>query len=168
MTGFHFDRASCLHSGFLNFSTFLYRSGFVAQLSSLFGQNSRRFAYPMTAQDAFFLRKDQAARALQVAQILFPSSSSASPVDNSVQAIFRRLKLSEKPEGYDLEVIDGSKGREEQEDAASKQDLLRQTAERGLDLLETIQDWLAMEVDKVASGSSSTDCKLWSSIVETI
>jgi hypothetical protein len=122
----------------------------------------------MTAQEVFFSRKDQAARALQMAQILFPSSSSASPVDNSVQAIFRRLKLSEKPEGDDEEVLDDSRGQGQEEDAASKQDLLKQAAERGLDLLETIQDWLAMEVDKVASGSSSTDCKLWSSTDENI
>jgi hypothetical protein len=122
----------------------------------------------MTAQEAFFSRKDQAARALQVAQILFPPSSNASPVDNSVQAILKRLKLSENTNWDDTEVLDDSEGQGQEEDAASKQDLLRQTAERGLDLLETIQDWLAMEVDKVASGSSSTDCKLWPSIVEEI
>lgn len=168
MAGFHFDRASCLQSGFLDFSTFLHRARTFATLQSHspFGQSCQSFPNPMTSQEVFFSRKDQAARALQVAQILFPSSSSASPVDNSVQAIFRRLKLSEEREGEETEGYEGLEGQGQQEDDASKQELLKKAAERGLDLLETIQDWLAMEIDKVASGSSSTDCKLWSGIYE--
>lgn len=115
----------------------------------------------MSAKEVFFSRKNRAAQALQAAQILFPSSSAASPVDNSVQAIFERLKLSADSDsvgaGYHYDGLD-IQGKEEE--AIDKQGVLKRAAERGLDMLEIIQDWLVMEVDKVESGSTSTDCKL--------
>lgn len=114
----------------------------------------------MTTKEDFFSRKDRAAQALQAAQILLPSSSTASPVDNSVQAIFERLKLSSRTDFIEAEQsIDTIDSHPTEDETIHKQDLLRKTAERGLDLLEIIQDWLVLEVDKADTGSSSTDCK---------
>lgn len=115
----------------------------------------------MASNGLFHSRKDRADQALSAARYLFPSPSATSPPDNSVQALLERLRLSEQAESSDSEpsaerdVEDVGQG-----GTRAKQNLLRQGAERGLDFLERIQDWLVLEEQKTELGLTSTDCKL--------
>lgn len=115
----------------------------------------------MATRPSFSAVKDRAEDALVAAKILFPPSSATSPVDNSVQGLFERLRLSAKADASDSdtkdndEVIDGHLG-----DPTGKQELLRRGAERGLELLEAVQEWLVFEEQKTELGLASTDCEL--------
>lgn len=114
----------------------------------------------METHGSFSAVKDRSGEALGAAKILFPSSSATSPVDNSVQGLLERLRLSAKVEPSESdtkdneEVLDGHLG-----DPVDKQDLLRRGAERGLQLLEAVQEWLVLEEQKTELGLASTDCE---------
>lgn len=115
----------------------------------------------MATPELFVIRKNHAEEALRSAKILFPSSSATSPTDNSVPALLARLRLSQEAAISDYvdekrdEVSPGN-GVE----SLDKQELLRQGAKRGLEILETVQEWLILEEQKSELGLTATDCEL--------
>lgn len=113
----------------------------------------------MESQESFSALKVRAEDALRAARILFPSSSATSPVDNSVEGLLERLRLSEDIGVSDSHATDQVRD-DGQVDPLDKQELLRRGAERGLELLETVQEWLILEEQKTELGLTSTDCKL--------
>ncbi|KAJ9112328.1 hypothetical protein QFC19_000748 [Naganishia cerealis] len=109
----------------------------------------------MAARDQALARKANAEQALEVAKLLFPASTPTAPADNSVQALLQRLNISTQP--ADGEIGDPGQDVARADESTSKTELLKKAAERGLDLLETVQEWLTLERKKTEFGMQSID-----------
>jgi hypothetical protein len=111
----------------------------------------------MASREQALTLKKRAEQALNTAKLLFPSSTATAPADNSVQALLQRLSVS--ADTRDGEQAGNGQGDAEVEDESlGKAELLKRAAQRGLELLESMQEWLVLEERKYEVGMQSTDC----------
>ncbi|KAJ9105392.1 hypothetical protein QFC21_001762 [Naganishia friedmannii] len=109
----------------------------------------------MTTKAQALTLKHLASHALTSAQLLFPASTPTSPADNTVQALLERLSVSSCTR--DSEAGNGGGDALVPGEDVGKAELLKRAAERGLELLEAVQGWLVLEVEKNEVALQSTD-----------